>query len=286
MTTADIKKIITDAFISDPEVIAKYGLEKDKSFEEQFSAVSLESILFDDMATAILLSVQQFDQFKIDIVDMLDRLKVHKPNWYATKAKLFQFGKQTVGDTDKYDNTGFTNEQIEASRIVKYAAAVEASDKSIMYLKVATGSEGNRQPLTNGQLIAFTDYMNRTGDGGVYIQIINDPADDMKLELDIYYNPLILDTQGKRLDGTNDTPIQDVINGYVDNLDFNGMYTNMKLIDSLQKVDGVIIPELKYVASRYGVYTEFKPINAYEIAHAGYYKISSQNLKLNFIRYE
>jgi hypothetical protein len=48
-------------------------------------------------------------------------------------------------------------------------------------------------------------------------------------------------------------------------------------------IDGVRIAEIKSAASRYGVYAEFTEINTREIAHAGYYEISNENLNLNFI---
>jgi hypothetical protein len=118
---------------------------------------------------------------------------------------------------------------------------------------------------------------------GVRIIVINDPADEMKLQIDIYYNPLVLDETGSRLDGTANKPIQDVIRNYLANLPFNGTYTNQGLVDTLQTIDGVLIAEIKSAASRYGAYAEFTEINAREIAHAGYYQILDANLNLNFI---
>jgi hypothetical protein len=69
----------------------------------------------------------------------------------------------------------------------------------------------------------------------------------------------------------------------LNDLPFNGTYTNQGLIDTLQLVPGVDIAELKSASSRQGYYTNFTAINAREIAHAGYYAVSDANLTLNFI---
>ena len=115
------------------------------------------------------------------------------------------------------------------------------------------------------------------------LQIINAKADELYLKLDIYYDPLILDSEGKRLDGTNETPIQNAIRGYIGNLSFNGLYTNQSLVDALQGVQGIEIADLRLAASRYGNYTDFTPIEARAIPYAGYYGITDNNLVLNMI---
>lgn len=279
---------MTAAYINDPDVIAKYELESGKTFEEQFSAVSLENIWFFIVATAIwLFGYKQLVQHKADVANILRENKAHRPNWYATMAKQFQYGHALVPDTDYYDNTGLSEAQIAASRIVKFAAAVEAKDKSITYLKIAADVNGQKQPLPSAQLTAFTAYMtNEISDAGVRLEIINASADTMRLKADVYFNPLVLDKEGKRLDGTNDRPVQDAIRSYLSNLSFNGLYANQSLVDNAQVVDGVELFELKEAASKYGTYTEFQPINARSIPYAGYYAISDANLILNFIAYE
>lgn len=286
MTISEIKNTIGEAYISDPEIIAKYSLDESKTFNEQFPVVSIESILFYAVAVGIWISVVLFDRHKTDMETILSQQLVHRTGWYAYKAKLFQFGFELNGDTDSYDNSGKTEAQITASRIVKYSAAITATDKSILFLKIAADNNGKRQPLSGTQLTAFSKYINRVADAGVRIRIVNDKADEIRLVLDIYYDPLVLDNTGSRLDGTGGSPIQDVIRAYLNNLPFNGTYTNMRLVDEIQNVDGVEVVELVSAASRYGVYTEFTEINAREVAHSGYYEVSDENLIINFISNE
>ena len=286
MTLEAIYNKITETFINDPVVIAKYGLEPGKTFNEQFSEASIERIMFYDVASAILLDFKKYGQHSIDVIDLIRENKVHAPNWYGMMSKLFQYGYELDGDNDYYDNSGLTEEQINSSRIVKFAAAVPGIKKSILYLKVATGTNEEKKPLSPGQLTAFTSYIQCIQDAGVNIRIINAPADEMYIEMDVYFNPLILDKYGKRLDGSNDTPVQDVIKQYVHNLQFNGLYTNAKLTDMVQQVQGVEFPELKKAASRYGDYTDWSIIDAKEKAHAGYYTVKDENLRLRFLPYD
>lgn len=286
MTIDEIKAQITDAFIANETVRQLYNLQDGKSFEEQFSTVSLENIIFFIVATAMWLNAQLFDQHKVDVLAILRDNKAHTPNWYATRSKEFQFGHELIEGTDQYDSSTLTDEQIQAAQVVKFAAAVEADDQSILFVKVATYNNDVKQPLNSAQLVAFTAYLGRIKDAGVRITVVNSPADDLRLEMDIYYNPLILDNEGKRLDGTDDTSVQDAIRDYISNLSFNGLYINQSLVDKLQAVDGVEIAELQKASSRYGTQVNYIPINARSRPYAGYYQITDQNLILNFIANE
>jgi hypothetical protein len=284
MDIAEYKKLMTDLFAGNETVRELYGLQPGQTFEDAFSSVSIESIIFSNVATGMYVMQELFDRFKIDVSAILSAQLSGTVNWYAYRAMLFQYGMALVSETDCYDNTGLTGEQITAMRVVKYAAAVESKDKSILYVKVATDDgSGARQPLSSAQLTAFKQYLNDIRYAGVRIVVINDPADEMKLQIDIYYDPLVLDETGSRLDGTSGTPVRDAVGNYLANLPFNGTYTNQGLTDALQAIDGVRIAEIKSAASRYGAYTEFTEINAREIAHAGYYSATGSNLVLNFI---
>lgn len=286
MTLGEIKAMMTGAFIANEHIRDQYGLDSDKSFEDQFSTVSVENNIFYIVATCMLQIYQMFEQYMVDLLALLRNNKAHTPRWYATRAKEFQFGYELVGNTDQYDNSMLTPDQINAAQIVKFAASVEADDQSILFVKVAREVNGNKEPLTDIQYAAFSAYMGRIKDAGVRISIVNAPADELFLNFDIYYDPLVLDFEGKRLDGTNDTPIHDAIRNYVGNLSFNGLYTNQSLVDALQNVHGVEIADLKEAKSRYGNYNEFVPIRAKTVPNAGYFSVKDSNLILNMIPYE
>jgi hypothetical protein len=66
---------------------------------------------------AIWLLESLFDTHKKEVDTIIDEKMPHRASWYRTKAKAFQYGFALIPDTDKYNNTGFTPEQIEASKI-------------------------------------------------------------------------------------------------------------------------------------------------------------------------
>ncbi len=285
-TIADVKKSLTDRFIADPVIIAQYQLTPGNTFDQEFSAVSVESILFDDLALCAWTLQQMFDAHRAYVDATLLTKKAHRPRWYEGKALAFQFGRALPANGDDvYDNTGVTAAQIAAEKIVKYAKAVEVPKG--MRIKVAGEASGDLVPLTAPELAAFTAYMEEIKDGGVKLYCESKPADSLKLDAIIYYNPLVLDATGARLDGTNNTPVQDAVKDFLKTgMPFNGLFVREKLVDALQKVDGVVITDLNSIHVRYGalawaaVDVEYQP-------DAGWMHIAAPaDLTLQFIPHE
>ena len=224
-----------------------------------------------------------FDTHRSGIEALIAEEKAHRPTWYRNKVLAFQYGMELVEDTDTYDNTGIGEDDIEAMKVVKYAAANDSGVNLI--IKVAGETGGERTVLTAEQYAALVAYINEIKDAGVAVNVINQEADHYRATLDIYYDPMILDGTGQRLDGTDNTPVQTAIKDYLANLTFDGEYSNMALTDILQNVRGVVIPELKKAESYYGLY-DWTTINAKVNPDSGYLKIyQDTDLTLNFIAY-
>ena len=277
-----IKDEMTAEFISDAAVIEKYGLDTSKSFDEQFSKVSIESILFYVFAFCAWTMEKLFDTHKAEVTNYIDEMKPHSLRWYVNKVKEFRFGQSLIPDTDQYDDTGLTDEDIATMQIVKYASAEETN--GALYVKVAKDNAGVRGQLTEDEVNALTSYMNEVKDAGVRIYIRNAPAVDFKIDITIYYNPQVLNGNGESLiDGG--TPVVDAIKDYIENLPFNGEFRNVELIDRLQQVNGVVIPELEGTYSRITNEDNYSPINAKEKSYSGYYAYDSVNSQVKFEPY-
>ncbi len=276
-TITVIKKEITDLFIQNETVIGLYGLDTSKNFEDQFSKVSVESILFFVVASAIWTLEILFDRHKAEVTALIDTSKPHRLLWYVQKTKAFQFGHALVTDSDVYDNTGVTDETIAAEQVVKYSAAVEQSGRIV--IKVAGNGLNGREPLTAEQEAALTAYLKEIKDAGVQVELINQAANAFTATIDIYYDPMILSASlGSLADGGN--PVLEAINDFIANLPFNGEYRNSALIDRLQSVPGVIIPELHLSA------IDGAQVMAKATPAAGYMKIYNESdLVLNPIAY-
>jgi len=224
-----------------------------------------------------------FDAHTNDVQSRLDQQKAHRAKWYQELALNFQFGRDLIDDTDVYDNAELTDAEIEAEKLVKYATAKEVGN--IVRIKIATNNNGEREPLSEDQEAAFIAYIKETKDAGVKFEITNKEADHFRASLDIYYDPMILDSLGNRLDGTVSEPVPTAAKDYIKNLPFNGEYTNKDLINNLEAVEGVIIPELKLAESYFGT-NDWAPINAKITPDNGYFKIYDDiDLDITWIPY-
>jgi len=272
-TISEIKNEMTAAFIANPVIIGKYNLQQGKTFEDQFSSVSLESILFYVVATCAWTLEKLFDIFRKEVDDTLSLRKPHRLKWYRDKTLAFQDNYLLPVDGDVYDMID------EEAKVVKYAAAVETPDSSKLIVKIAGGEP--RDKLSDETAMQVEAYLNWIKDAGVRIDLVNQQPDHFYCVVDIYYNAMQLADRVKKA-------VHDAIVGYIENLPFNGEYTNMALTDVLQKVEGVVIPELRgaYSFPVIGDYVK-EPIHAKKIPVAGYFRAyEDTDINITMIAYE
>ena len=232
-------------------------------------------------AYAIWVLETLFDTHKSEVNSILSELKPHTKRWYRNKALAFQYGFDLYPDSDKFINEGFTEEQIAASKIIKYAAVTEATYESRLIIKVATeNAAGDLEPLAPEQYTAlvayFEDYVR---DAGVKITIINYLPDVLQVRLKIYYNPLLLTANGVSITSGR-KPVEDALKAFMKELPFDGELILTSLIDKLQTTDGVMIPHLVNAASKWidatgTTYGTFENISVKRIPVSGYFEIEN-----------
>lgn len=279
-TIVEIKKAMTDSFIQNESMKSLYNLTPGRTFEEEFSAYSLESILFYSVAYCIWVMEKLVDFHYAEVNELISKLKPHTLRWYAEKARAFQYGHDLVAESDYYDNTGLTDQVVEDSKIIAYAAVVEQIRG--LRIKVARNVGADLGPLEVAQLDAFVSYMKRVKDAGVKLMITSAAADNLLLKLTIKYDPLILKSTGERIDGQTLTPVKDAIKSHLKNLPFNGVFSVQKLVDTLQAVEGVVDLSVLAVQTQYGA-LPFTTVNISVIPDAGYLRIDDANLTINYL---
>lgn len=228
---------------------------------------------------------QLHDTHKTEINELIAAKKPHSLRWYAEKAKAFQFGDNLAPEQDFYDNTGIPDEEVEKAKVVKFAAVVRqkrSNGRVFLRVKAARTTGTDLAPLTIDQLDSLRAYFDRIADAGVDIEVDSGEADQLQLELKIYYNPLIIGSNGSRLDGTNDAPIPNAIRAYLQNLPFNGLFVLAQLIDSLQAVEGVEIPHLVACQTSYAGFPPAS-VDVEYIPDSGYLRIDDAHLKIVYI---
>ncbi len=205
-----------------------------------------------------------FDAHKAEVNALIANQKPHTLQWYVSKAKAFQYGVTLPIDRDVYVIVPPIDTSV---LIVAYAAAVELT--SLVRIKTAQLTGGVLTPLTGGQLTSLAAYMNRIKDAGVRLQVTSGNADNLQLALNIFYDPLVIDEIGARIDGTDLTPVKTAINLFLDSLPFNGLFILNFLTDALQAVEGVRIVQVVNAQANYGT-TAYVPIYVEYVPDAGY----------------
>ncbi|MBN8834559.1 MAG: hypothetical protein ABS68_00305 [Niastella sp. SCN 39-18] len=220
-----------------------------------------------------------YDLAKVEINETISAMKPHSLRWYAERAKMFQFGFDLVDEADYYDNTDIPEDTVNESKIVSYAAVVEQSRG--IRIKVAKTVGADLGPLSTPEVDAFTRYIKEIKDAGVKALITSGPADNLKLQLVIVYDPLVLDGTGARLDGSNSMPVKTAIKEHLKNLPFNGVFSVQKLVDAIQLVDGVDDLQLQTVQTKYGL-LPFTSCGISVIPDAGYLRIDDADLTITY----
>lgn len=231
------------------------------------------------MAIAIYAFEVILDKHYSDVTQKLTEEKAHTARWYRTKALAFQFGFDLVVDSDEFNNTNYTTEQISESKIVKYAAVVEAENDSRLIVKIAGETDGELNRLNEQEVASFKTYMQEIRDAGVKLTVINYEADKLFLDLQINYDPLVLSANGQHLINAN-YPVVDAIKAYMKELPFNGELVLAHLVDKLQQVEGVLIPTImsastSWIDENTNSYGDAIGIAVKVIPVSGYFKVES-----------
>lgn len=275
-----IKAEITTPFMANQSFSEKYGFTIGASFESEFSLVSLENILFEMVAFALYLHELMFDQHAKEVDQRLANEKAGTLPWYRTMALRFQLGFALVQDKDYFNNGAATTEQIENSKIIKYAAVSEATNSSRVILKIAGEQNGVLTNFTDAtQVEAIQFYFERIKVAGVDLTIINYKADKLYLTIRIKRDALILNENGMSKLNAN-YPVNEALQEFMKELKFNGELQLSSLIDKIQLVPGVedatlISAQSAWINPDVNDYGIPQPINISKVAESGYFEIVS-----------
>lgn len=274
-----IKTSIAEAFMQDTNLAIKYGFEVGADFNQTFSKVSIENLMLYIVAASIWTLEKLFDTHTAEITDYIATMKPHSLRWYVEKAKAFLYGVPLIDGTDQHNTTGMTDEQINQAKIVTFAACTEAN--ATLYLKVAKAGPA---PLTADEKAAFVAYMHEIKDAGVRIDVISENGDYLKLQMVIYYNPLLINADGESK-ATGSKVVEDAIKNYIENIPFNGEFRKNELEDAIQAADGVVMVEFERAEhSETGADGTFEEVIPYCKPTSGYFKF--ENADLSGITYQ
>lgn len=261
------------------EIIAAMQADSNLSEANSTSSAALWRLVSRIVATAIATLESLFDAFKNEVNTDLQTLKPHSLRWYQDKALLFQYGSDLPADSDIYDNGHLDDATIEAQKIIKQSAAI--ADNGTVKIKIAKeDSGGELTPLISAEYDAFEAYINEVKDAGVNLEIVNSPADRLVIHADIYYDALVLDASGNRVDGTGNNVVKSGIKSYLRQLPFDGVLVKSHLVDFLQNIEGVYVPEIRLMQASQSGASALQTVDIQYNPFSGFLAIDDQTSDL------
>lgn len=277
-TISEIKLQMTTEFMHSTVIRSLYSIPDtvlDNQFESVFSRVSIENILFYVIAYSIYILERIFDNSIAAIKSYIDAVRPHTQSWYANKIKSFQYGDSLPVDSDVYPTI------IDDHKIISNCSVSE--ELGYLKIKVAKDQSGTLTLLSNEELEALNTYAYRVKDAGVRLSIVSLAADVVRVNTIIYYDPLVLKSDGTKINGQSGVVVvHEQIKTYLKNLPFDGLFSIMDLTDAIQHVEGVSIVQVTQVRSRTatGIYQDVTSIVKPD---SGYFILDEANTFITYI---
>ena len=175
------------------------------------------------------------DVFKVDLAkDLRNRIN-GTPAYYANALLKYQSGDE-LEMNDEGTQFSYANVD-ETKRIITKAAYSEASQAGfydkLVTLKIATGTPGAYRQIDDDEMVAIRAYVHQIAFAGTAINVVSRKGDVLVPKFTVYYDGAITPEETY-------SNIQNAINQFIANLDFNGFIYTQKLIDAIQNAEHVV----------------------------------------------
>lgn len=214
-----------------------------------------------------------FESFKSYIESVFAKNQHGTLLWWIEQIKAFQYG-----DILEFIDGVFKYATIDETKQIVKRTALETLNFVLIFKVASEDGNGNLIPLDNAQKTALQAYINKVKFPGTYTSVISENADDLKINLRVYYNAEVTETELNTL-------INDATEDYIKNIVFNGKFSITELTDKLQTVKGVVNPVVKEAFGKAASQPsgDYLLIDDYYKAAAGYFNINELNIE--FIPY-
>lgn len=182
-----------------------------------------------------------------------------------------------------YDLTNVAD--AEERKIIDRCAVLESNDGELV-VKIAKDNAGVLEPVTVSEQTRILEYLRQVKVPGVKIRLINETADLLKATLTVYVDPLVIDLNtGKQLNVTGEVyPVQDAIDEYLANLEFNGAFVKNYLVQTIQAAEGINLCVVDLIEWKFAAFP-YSPLGEFKVPESGYFKIEPGQLTINYEPY-
>ncbi|MFV8364825.1 nucleotidyltransferase [Flavobacterium sp. XS1P27] len=259
------------------EIFANITANENLSSLNSTSKVAVFRLFVFVVSFSIWLLETLFDTHDAEITAKLANQKSGRLSWYKTMALQFQYGFDLETDKDYFVNGDATQEEIEASKIIKYAAVNESATEKRVIIKIAGEVAGLLSPIISEQKEAFEAYIKEIKWAGTDTTVINYLPDRLFLNIQIKRDALVLNGSGMSIKNAN-YPVNEAIQEFMKELPFDGDLRLSALVDKMQRVPGVIdatllSAESSWIRPELNGYGTPQPIYISKVAESGYYEV-------------
>ena len=234
-TLTDILNSTRQQWIENITLQNLYTLDASKTWDEQFSNVSLESIITYVFSYCIWIFENIVFDKSTEVVATIESNALFSIPWYSALAKAFQLGDELTYNSETYRYDYATVDALK--QIIEFTAIRQRQIEGVTKLQVFA-TKANKAAMTVDELAAFSGYITNKGAAGTHFQFISLAPDQLVINADVYYNAQVLKSNGEKLsDGTK--PVDLAVTDYLNNILYAGAFNRTKLTDKMQLADGV-----------------------------------------------
>lgn len=203
------------------------------------SQTAIWRLLLYIQAVCIAVHEQLMDVLKTDIEDLVASAAPGTAKWVKAQVLKFQYSATTPQVIELVDYAPAYPTIDEDLQIITRCSVATDSNKVVL-VKVAKSDPP--APLSALEQSALDGYLEDIMFAGVSYTIINADSDKLYVKADVYYNG--------QYASVIQASVEEAIEDFLANLEFNGYLKLSKLIDAIQAVDGVTDVVLEDVAMR------------------------------------
>ena len=164
----------------------------------------------------------------------LDQQRLFSLAWYKEKVLGFQFGDELLMLNGQLNYQHINPEK----QIIQGCSVQENLEKGGLIFKIVTKNQQKRQPLNEDEMHAFYVYLQQMKAAGTRIDVISEPAEKLNIQLKVQLNKMLFKNDGTAI-ASGKKEVEEAVENYIQNLDFDGCLYLSKLNKHLLEIPGV-----------------------------------------------
>ncbi len=179
------------------------------------------------------------DVFEVDLAQDLSNRVNGTPAYFANMLLKYQSGDELVVNSDgtKYSYATTDETKCVVTKVAYSEGTEDDFNDSLMIFKVATGEAGAYEQIDEDEMVQIRAYLGKLLFAGQHATVVSRMGDVLIPRVTVYYDGAVTEDEVY-------TNIEEALQNYIANLDFNGLVYAQKVIDSIQQAEHVTDVEI------------------------------------------